>query len=111
MGDINSYIIQFETETQRRLMSIRSIALDIFQTAEEKMYHGIPTFFKGKNDILNYGAYKDHITIYVGYELVELLEKTYPQYEYTKAAIKIPNCESFPEDLVEEICELVNGSS
>ena len=109
MGDINSYIIQFDTEIQRRLMTIRSITLDVFQAAEEKLYHGIPTLFRERKDILNYGAYKDHITIYVGYELADLLKKRYPQYEYTKAAIKFPHCDPFPEELVVEICELVDG--
>ena len=108
MFDIESYFMQFEPEVQRRLITIRLTALDVFQDVEEKIYHGIPTFMKNNKDILNYGAYKNHITIYIGYEWVYFLKEQYPQYEYTKAAIKFPNNNPFPDGFIREICDLIN---
>jgi len=58
-------------------------------------------------DILNYGAYKDHITMYIGYDLTDFLRNQYPQHRYTKAAMQISNKDAFPYELIKEICELL----
>jgi len=108
MSDIDTYITQFDLETQRRLRAIRSTGFDIFQNAEEKIYHTIPTFMINGKDILNYGAYKHHITLYVGYDVAYLLKNKYPQYQYTKTTIKIPNSDIFPDYIIQELCELLN---
>jgi uncharacterized protein YdhG (YjbR/CyaY superfamily) len=108
MSDVESYIARFPPEVQSRLNKIRRIGFDVFSNAEEKIYHGVPTFIttNGK-DILNYGAYKDHITLYVGYDMKYFLQNAYPQYHYTKAAIKFPHRECFPIEYIQEICELL----
>lgn len=107
MSDVDFYIIQFEPEVQRRLMEIRFSVLNTFLTVDELIYHGVPTFTVNGKDIMNYGAYKDHITIYLGYDWVNFLKNHYPQYHYTKAAMQIPNKDPFPDELIKEICELL----
>ena len=105
MSDIDFYIMKFDPEVQRRLIMIRFTALETFREVEETIYHGVPTFMVNGKDILNYGAYKDHITLYVGYDLVCFMKGQYPQYHYTKA--EFSNKVYFPIDLVKEICELL----
>lgn len=41
---IDFYILKFEPEVQRRLMEIRFTAFDTLKGAEERIYHGIPTY-------------------------------------------------------------------
>jgi len=106
MSNIETYIKQFPKEIQFRLNTIRSIGFETFSEATERVYHGVPTFATGDKDILNYGAYKDHITIWIGYEMVDLLKNAYPQYKYTKVTIQFSNSEDFPVELVKEICEM-----
>ena len=108
MPDVESYIMRFNPEIQRRLRVIRSTGLKIFQKSEEKIYHAIPTFMVNGKDILNYGAYKNHITLYVGYDMAYLLKNKYPQYQYTKTTVKMPNSDTFPDYIIQEICELLN---
>ena len=107
MANVDSYIMKFDPEVQRRLKIIRSAGLDIFQNAEEKIYHAVPTFIANGKDILNYGAYKNHITLYIGYELVHILKNKYPQYQYTKSAMKILNTDNFQDELIQEICVML----
>ena len=118
MPDVDSYIAKFGPEIQERLMAIRFTALDIFQNVEEKIYHAIPAFMLDGKDILNYGAWKNHISIHLGYEwkiywenrandLMSFLKEKYPQYNYTKFTIQFANKEPFPLELIREICELL----
>ena len=106
MTDVDTYISQFDQKTQRRLSTIRQTALDIFKNAKEGIYHSVPTIWVNGKDTLNYGAYKDHITIWIGYELVPILKESYPHYQYKKASMKIQNSDPLPDELIQEICNL-----
>ena len=112
MPDADFYIMQFEPEIQRRLMTIRFAAQKVFPEAEEKIWHGVISLMINNKDVCNYGAYKDHITMWLGYDssgsnLVELVKKRYPKYRYTKVTIQFSHDEPFPDELIREICELL----
>jgi len=107
MSEVELYIMRFPPEIQRRLFEIRAIGFDVFSDAEETIYHRVPTFMIRGKDILNYGAYKDHITLYIGYDMADFLKSAYPQYHYTKAAMQIPHEDCFPWELIREICEIL----
>lgn len=107
MSDVDSYIMRFIPETQRRLLTIRQTARAVFQGADEKLYHTLPAFSANGKVFMFYGAYKDHISICVGYDWVDFLKYQYPQLSYTKATIKFQHNEPFPDNIVEVICKLL----
>jgi len=96
-------------ETQHRFEAIRTIVNDIFPGAEERIYHAVPTFSINGKDILNIGAYKNHITLYIGYELTALLKPKYPNYQYGVASMKITDKEPLPAELIQEICMVLKS--
>ena len=104
---VESYIAQFALDIQQRLYEIRTIGFDIFAVAEETIYHRVPTFMIDGRDVLSYGAYKDHITLYIGYDMADFLKNVYPQYRYTKSALQIPHGDGFPGRLIQEVCWLL----
>ena len=111
VSDVDAYIMQFDSEIQCRLRIIRAAGLAVFRNASETIYHRLPTFMVDGKDVLNYGAFKSHITLYIGYELAYLFKNQYPQYQYGKASMQIPHEVPFPEALIREICELLHHIS
>ena len=109
MSDVELYIARFSPEIQRRLNEIRGIGFEVFTGVEEKVYYGLPTFMiiGSKECKLHYGAYKDHISLIVGYAMKDFLVTVYPQYNYTRATITFPHKDDFPADIVREICVLL----
>ena len=107
VNDIDTYIANFDDETQRRLKVIRQTALSIFPHAKETIYHNLPTLWLNGKDILNYGAYKDHITLYIGYEATNIMRANHPQYQYKKASMMLSHSEPFPKELMIELCEII----
>ena len=103
MNNVDTYVMQFNPEVQHRISLIRKATYEVYPGAEERIYHGVPTFSHNGIDILSYGAYKNHITIYIGYDRVSLLRPKYPEYQYGAASIKILNNIPFPGELVTEI--------
>ncbi|MCL2407473.1 MAG: DUF1801 domain-containing protein [Defluviitaleaceae bacterium] len=75
MSDVESYISQFPSWVRERLAAMRNIGLEVFGGTTERIYHGVPTFMVADpdgRDIFSYGAYKSHITLYIGYIAVQL---------------------------------------
>ena len=107
MSDVDLYILRFDPEVQARLAFIRQTAGNVFDDAEERLYHGVPSLFHNGRDFMNYGAYQNHISIHVGYAWADFLRRQYPQFKYTKTTITFQHEELFPEDIVQVICGLL----
>lgn len=107
MTDVELYILKFNTAKQERLFKIRFIVQEKYPNANEWVYYGIPTVEENGKCILHYAAYKDHVSIIVGYALIDFLKDKYPEYRYTRASVIFPDKKPFPEDFIREICKML----
>lgn len=107
---VDDYIddFSFNPSIQERLNMIRTIAKKVFpNNIIETIYHGVPTFMLNGKDIFNYGAYKKHITLFIGYDCIDLVKARYPLYQYSKAAMMINNNDDFLSEMIENICYII----
>ncbi len=63
-GDIDAYIAGFEGEIRDRLLTIRAILTDVVPGAEEKISYGIPTFAVAGKNVVHFGGFKAHVSVY-----------------------------------------------
>lgn len=101
---VDFYIMKYDIDKQKRLLKIRSIIKEKHPGATERIYYGIPTVEIEGKIILQYAAYKNHISLIVGNFLPAVLKEKYPQYDYTDYTIVFPDKKPFPEDFLNEIC-------
>lgn len=104
---VDDYIADFifDPLIQEKLEFVRNTVKKILPSeTSEVIYHGVPTFMLHGKDIFSYGAYKNHITLYIGYHWVGKIKERYPQYRYSKAAMMIRYDEPIPQALLEDIC-------
>lgn len=109
---VDEYIAAFSFHPliQKRLQLIRNTAKSILPlNVSETIYHGVPAFFLDGTDILCYGAYQSHITLYVGYDLVEEIRSHYPQYHYSKATVMINHNDAMLKEPLEFICNTITN--
>jgi len=104
------YIMKYSPEVQQRLMKIRRTILDVFERVSERIYFGIPTLSIDGKDFLHYAAYKNYISLIVGYDWVDFLKNQFPQFRYTRATIQFQHKDPFPDEVVRVICELLKRS-
>ena len=110
MQAVDSYIAQFSPEVQQRLLVIRDFVWQWFSchgVCGEKIYHSIPTLMLDGREVFNYGAYRDFITLYIGYAPAEALKTEYPQLWFSKAAVRIPHNSPLPPGLLDTVCETI----
>lgn len=104
---VDFYIMKFGTAKQERLIKIRYAMFERFPKATERIYYGIPTVEADGKIILQYAAYKSHISLLVGNILPAILKEKYPKYSYTEYTVVFPDKEPFPDDFVKEICGML----
>lgn len=110
INSVDRYIddFSFYPLAQERLTLIRNVALKVFpKNVIEIIYHGVPTFLLNEVDILNYGAYKKHITLYLGYYCAELIQQKYPSYSFSKSSMIIKYDEVLDSEMIENICKII----
>ena len=98
------YVNAAPAQAQMRLLDILAYVADRFPSAEQRIYHKLPSFFVDGHDVLNVGAYSDHIGLHVGYGMADDLKCKYPDYTYTKSTIQFPYSQPIPIDILEDIC-------
>ena len=107
MEAFQDYILMAPSEVQMRLMDMLTFVHDKLPYAEQRIYHGIPTFFVNKRDVINIGAYREHFGVHVGYSLVNYLKQKHPEYQYTKSTIQFLYTQPLPFDILDDICSQI----
>ena len=99
------YILHAPGEAQGALLDVLTFLRDKLPDAERRMYCSMPAFFRAGRCVIFVGAYKDHLGVCIGYDLVDVFKRRHPAYRYTKATILLPYGEPVPFAVLEEICE------
>lgn len=99
---IDEYILQFPTEVQEKLNTLREVIRDAAPTAQEKISYQMPTFYLYGN-LVHFAAYKNHIGFYPAPSGIEAFKEELTQYKTSKGAIQFPLEKPVPYELVANI--------
>lgn len=100
--EVESYIKGFPADIQERLLSIRSICLEVVPDAEEDIKYRMPTIVWHGN-LVHYAAFKKHIGIYPLPHVLEVLREEIKGYVSGKGSIQFDNDKPLPEALIRRI--------
>ena len=101
---IADYIATFSPETREQLEKIRAIIRTAAPDAREAISYGMPTF-KLNGNLIHFAAFKEHIGIYPGPEVIEAFKQDLAKFSTSKGAIRIPYSEPLPLQLIQKITE------
>lgn len=99
---VESYISQFNPESQERLQTIRRLVKEICPQAEETISYGIPTF-KFHGNLVHMAAYQNHLGFYPGPTGIEFIRDQLLDYKLSKGTIQFPNNRELPLEIIREI--------
>jgi uncharacterized protein YdhG (YjbR/CyaY superfamily) len=108
LPDVEFYIMKYDSDKRERLQKIRRFMIELFPDSTERIYFGIPTVEMGGKIILQYAAYKKHITLIIGDVHSAYLKENYPEYHYTNYTVYFPDDEAFPDAFVKEVLAMIN---
>ncbi len=100
--NVDEYIDNFPIEIKLRLDKIREIILSNLNESEESIKWEMPSYSKNEY-ILHLSAYKNHISLFVGEDVIEVFKDRLADYETVKGNIKLNHSEEIPYDLIKDI--------
>lgn len=102
---VDSYILEFPLDIQKKLKEIRVFLKSLLPNALETMAYGIPTYkIDGKN-LVHFGGAKKHIGFYPSPKPIEVFKNELTGYKCTKGTIQFPLDKELPLELIKKIVE------
>ncbi|MDD3793913.1 MAG: DUF1801 domain-containing protein [Candidatus Gracilibacteria bacterium] len=100
---IDDYISGFPSDVQIILQKIRKIIIESNPDLVEIINYGVPTFKLNGKNMVHFGAFKKHISIFPGPEAIEHFSTRLGQYKISKGTIQFSLDKEIPYDLIGEI--------
>lgn len=101
---IDEYIIQFPTEVQETLKTLRKVIKEAAPEAKEKISYKMPIFTLHGN-LVHFAAYKNHIGFYPTPSGIEAFKEELSKYKGAKGSVQFPIKEQLPYELIIKIVE------
>ena len=99
---IDEYILNFPTEIQEILQTIRKVIIESAPDAKEKISYQMPTFVLHGN-LVHFAAYKNHIGFYPTPSGIDAFKHELSEYKGAKGSIQFPLGKPMPYELIREI--------
>ena len=99
---IEEYISAQPEEAQDYLRQINAAIKASIPEAREKISWSMPTYWRGRN-LIQFAAFKRHIGLYPGPEVVAEFSGRLTEYKASKGAIQFPYSKPLPVELIREI--------
>ena len=99
---IDEYIMQFPTEVQEKLKTLRKVIKEAAPEAEEKISYKMPTFTLHGN-LVHFAGYKNHIGLYPTPSGIEAFKEELSKYKGAKGSVQFPIKEPLPYELIIKI--------
>lgn len=111
--NVDQYIDTFPLETQLILKKIRDLLQKLLPGASENISYGIPTYKIKSKNIIHFGGYAKHISIYPGSQAVEHFLPRLKGFKTSRGTIQFSLSTPIPLYLIKEIaayCRLTNSN-
>ena len=99
---IEEYIAAQPEEAQDYLRQVNDTIKTSIPDAKEKISWSMPTYWRGRN-LIQFAAFKRHIGLYPGPEVVAEFSGRLTEYKASKGAIQFPYSKPLPVELIREI--------
>ena len=101
-NDIDLYVEQFPTATQKQLNKLRNIIKSTAPAAEEMISYKMPAY-KLHGMLVYFAGYKAHVGFYPTPSGIKNFLPKLKGYKCSKAAVQFPIDKPLPESLIKEI--------
>lgn len=99
---VSAYINSFPANTRVHLKEMRATIRKYAPHAREVISYGIPTY-KLNGNLVHFGAYPTHLSLYPGSEAIRVFRKQLSKYECSKGTIRFPLDTRLPRTLIARI--------
>lgn len=103
MQTVSEYLEHIPPDQRQEFERIRKVVYELVPDATETMVYGVPTFKYKDRNLLHFGAFTHHMSIFPGPHAIEVLRLKLSDYKIARGTIKYTNQNLIPEALVIEL--------
>ncbi len=108
-SEVDAYIASYDGEVAARLHAIRDVLHQAVPGAAEKISYGVPTLtVKGKN-VVHFGGFKAHVSVYPVPEGDQQFQAEIPDFRAGRGTMKFPISKPMPLDLIRRQAEFLRA--
>lgn len=106
MTVIDDYLQTLSGPERQALQAIRDLVHGLVQDVDEVISYGIPTFKYKKRNLLHMSAFKDHLSIFPGVEVITLLAEEFKDFKTSKGTVQFTIEHPIPKKDLERVIRL-----
>jgi uncharacterized protein YdhG (YjbR/CyaY superfamily) len=99
---VEKYVRDFPTEVKKRLLTLRSMVLELAPEATEKISYRMPAYFLNGR-LLYFAAHKNHIGFYPMASGILFMEDKLQGYVHATGSVQFPHDQPLPLKLIRQI--------
>ncbi len=103
INGIDEYINTLPALSQDKISSLRALVHKLFPQAAEAIKYGVPTYILQNKNLVHFAAFKKHIGIYPGPEIIKSFSQELINYPTSKGAIQFALENPLPLPLIKKI--------
>ena len=103
MTPIDKYLNDLKPSQKAELERIRKIVKDMVPEAEETISYGVPTLKYKGTYLFYFAAFKNHMSVFPGGEIVGDLKKKLSNYKLAKGTVQFTEDNPIPETIIKEM--------
>lgn len=103
INEIDDYIKKLPETAKEKICKLRTLTQKLYPQAQEAIKYGIPTFLINKKSLIHFAAYKKHVGVYPGPEVIKSLKEELTDYPTSKGAIQFNMQKPLPLNLIKRI--------
>lgn len=102
---VNEYINKQENYIKPLLLELQKTINEAVPDTEETISWSMPTWKKGKYNVIHFAVNKNYIGIYLSKETVETFKEELKNYKVNKGVIHLKLDQEIPKDLITKIAQ------
>jgi uncharacterized protein YdhG (YjbR/CyaY superfamily) len=99
---VEKYVRDFPTEVKKRLLTLRSMVLELAPEATEKISYRMPAYFLNGR-LLYFAAHKNHIGFYPMASGILFMQDKLQGYVHATGSVQFPHDQPLPLKLIRQI--------
>ena len=99
---VEKYVRDFPTEVKKRLLTLRSMVLELAPEATEKISYRMPAYFLNGR-LLYFAAHKNHIGFYPMASGILFMQDKLKGYVHATGSVQFPHDQPLPLKLIRQI--------
>ena len=106
MNEVDKYLSGIDSKQKTELERIRKIICKTIPEVEEVISYGMPVYKYNKKYLIGFSAFKNHMSVFPGAEVVEIMSDKLARYKTSKGTVQFTLTNLLSDSILVEMIDI-----